>query len=71
MLQGRYGVASWRRQARLEVYARFVDACHDFNTALLEAFTTNGTEAFEQKWADVLIRTRALQRVNIQPIHAW
>jgi hypothetical protein len=49
MLQGRYGVAGWRRQIRLEAYARFLNATHDFDSCLNSILKTIDESNFDEE----------------------
>ena len=53
MLQGRYGVSGWRRQTRLEAYARFVNDLHDYNECLRKALDAFGQPDFNDRWSEV------------------
>lgn len=47
-LQGRYGVAGWRRQIRLEAYTRFLNAAHDFDNCLFDALDVVDESHFDE-----------------------
>jgi hypothetical protein len=51
-LQATFSTRSWRRQTRLDAYARFVEAEHEFHNALLSALDQVGTlDDWEGAWA--------------------
>ncbi len=64
MLQGRYGVAGWRRQTRFEAYTAFLNAIHDFDKCFLDALDTIDKSDFDEQWNKVRQTARPIFRAG-------